>query len=545
MRIYSLLLASVVSFPAYADEILASNRIMAVTLYPQGAMISREVVFDAPSGAHELRLTDLPSETYAERVRLTGEAGLTTGAVWLRSDRLFARDEVLTADQGAAKAVITSAQAQVDAAADALAQVQAQIEAANAEVAFLSGSRPEGAALTPMGLRDLSAAVAAGVAMARGRAIAAGAEARPLTEALTEAVKARDRAQAAYDALPTPDADYAALSIAVQVAVAGQYRLVVTQVVDNAGWAPVYDLTLRREVAASGGEGRLTLARGAMVAQYTGEYWTGVDLTLSTARPSERTEASPLYPDYREIYDPEAEPGLMAKAGTEPEMAADAMVMTQAAPRSAALPELQGDVLVYRVPGAVQIASGVENLRLGLDEISFAPKVQALAVPRMDPVAYVTAKFENTSGEILLPGQVYLYRDANLVGVGQLPLLAAGDDLSVGFGAIDGLVLTREMPLVSEGDRGLLSTETEQVENATLRVRNLTGEVWSVRLLDQVPYSEQEDLEVTFAASPPPDETDVEGDRGILAWEFDLQPGAEQAVEVEHALRWPSGMALR
>ena len=540
MRIYSLLLASVVSFPAFGDEILATNRITAVTLYPQGAMISREVVFDAPVGAHELRLTDLPSETYAERVRLTGEAGLTTGAVWLRSDRLFARDEVLTADQTAAKVVITAAQAQVDAAADALAIVQAQIEAANAEVAFLSGSRPEGAALTPMGLRDLSAAVAAGVAAARGRAIAAGAEARPLTDALTEAVKARDRAQAAYDALPTPDDDYAALSIAVQVEVAGEHRLMVTQVVDNAGWAPVYDLTLRRE-----GAGSLTLARGAMVAQYTGEDWTGVDLTLSTARPSERTEASPLYPDYREIYDPDAEAGRMTKAGAEPDMAADAVMVAESAPSSVALPELQGDVLVYRVPGVVQIASGVENLRLALDEIGFSPQVQALAVPRMDHVAYVTAKFENTSGEILLPGQVYLYRDANLVGVGQVPLLAAGDELSVGFGALDGLVLEREMPLVSEGDRGLLSTETEQVQNATLRVRNLTKEVWSVRLVDQVPYSEQEDLEVTFTANPPPDETDVEGERGILAWEFDLAPGAEQAVEVEHALRWPSGMALR
>lgn len=539
MRIYSLLLASVVSFPAFGDEILATNRITAVTLYPQGALISREVVFEAGVGAHELRLTDLPSETYAERVRLTGEAGLTTGAVWLRSDRLFARDEVLTADQAAAKAVIKAAQAQVDAVADVLAGVQARIEAANAEVTFLAGSRPEGGALTPGALRALSAAVAEGVAAARGRAIAAGAEARPLTEGLSEAVKALGRAQAAYDALPTPDEDYAALSIAVQITVAGTHRLMVNQVVDNAGWAPVYDLTLRRA-----GAGRLTLARGAMVAQYTGEDWTGVDLTLSTARPSERTEASPLYPDYREIFDPETEGGMLAKSGAEPAMA-DAMVVAEAAPRTAGLPELQGDVLVYRVPGAVQIASGVENLRLALDEIGFAAKVQALAVPRMDAVAYVTAKFENTSGEVLLPGQVYLYRDANLVGLGHVPLLAAGDEMSVGFGGIDGLMLERKMPQVSEGDRGLLSSETEQVETATLRVKNLTEEVWDVRLLDQVPYSEQEDLEVSFAADPAPDEVDVEGERGILAWEFDLAPGEEQAVEVEHALRWPSGMALR
>ncbi|WP_328757455.1 DUF4139 domain-containing protein [Fuscibacter oryzae] len=68
----------------------------------------------------------------------------------------------------------------------------------------------------------------------------------------------------------------------------------------------------------------------------------------------------------------------------------------------------------------------------------------------------------------------------------------------MGFGAIEGLLLTRDMPTRNEGDRGLLSSDTERTETAVLKIRNLTQESWPIHLLDQVPYSEQADLQITL-----------------------------------------------
>ena len=42
-----------------ADDIPLSSDVSAVTLYPQGATITREIPFEAPAGQHELILTDL------------------------------------------------------------------------------------------------------------------------------------------------------------------------------------------------------------------------------------------------------------------------------------------------------------------------------------------------------------------------------------------------------------------------------------------------------------------------------------------------------
>lgn len=539
MRILAVVLCVLAALPADAEEIAARSRITAVTLYPHGASLSREISFTAPAGTHQLLLVDLPGETRAEAIRMQGSDTVRAGAAWLRGERLFPRPEVMSAAQAAARQAIDAAQGAVDSAADALAGVQARIEAANAEIGFLSATRPEGAGLTPEALRALSAALAEGVGAARTRAIAAGSEARPLQKALEEALVALDLAQQAYDALPAPDEDYAALSVAVEVSSAGAHRLVMTQIIDNAGWAPVYDLTLRR-----GADPTVTLARGALVAQYTGEDWQGVALTLSTSRPSEQAAAGTLYPDYREIYDPGAEREAQGKAG-EVMMMEDGMAAEASAPMAPGAAEMQGDVVVYRYEGRADIASGAENLRLTLDEIVLDARVFALAVPRLDRTAYVTAEITNTSGEVLLPGEMTLFRDGNLVGIGRMPLLAGGGDWTTGFGAIDGLLLERRMPEVLQGDRGFLSGATDRSEVATLVARNLTDEPWQVRLLDQVPYSEQEDLEVSYQATPPASAQNVEGQRGILAWEFDLAAGETMEITLESLMSWPEGKALR
>lgn len=47
-------------------------------------------------------------------------------------------------------------------------------------------------------------------------------------------------------------------------------------------------------------------------------------------------------------------------------------------------------------------------------------------------------------------------------------------------------------------------------------------------MLDGVPYSEQEQLIITFVADPPVSETDFEGRRRVLVWDWKLAAGQRQ-----------------
>jgi len=525
-----------VSHPALADRILASSQITAVTVYPEGAQITREVSFEAPAGQSELLITDLPAETQAELIRLQAE-GVQLGAFSLRTDRLPPRDDPTDPALVAAKAAVEAAEAGVRGAQATVDAINARVEAFAAQADFLRSVKPEGAAVTVDAVKALSAMIGSEVLAARQAALAAQVDLPPAQKAVEDAAKTLQQAEESLAALSQGDADYTGLSIAVSAQAAGAAHLTVTHYVGSASWQPVYDLMLTRK------DPSLTIARGVLVSQYTGEDWAGVDLTLSTAQPSAQAAPSVLWPELRRVVDEED----MAKRATDMASgSAEMMAEPAMAPAPvAAVAAMQGDVVVYHYPAAVDVATGVENLRLALDEIKVTPKIEARAVPRYDRTAFVQASFSNESKEILLPGQAFLLREGTLVGSTYLDAIAPGDKAEVAFGAIDGLRLTRDMPLRAEGDRGIISKASQIEEKAVLKLENLTDEVWPVRLLDQVPYSEQEDLEISFAANPAPVETDVNGQRGVLAWEFEIAAGEVKEVTLEHVIRWPEGKLLQ
>ena len=77
--------------PALADEIALSSRVTAVTLYPDGATVTREVPFAAPAGAHDLILADLPRDTPLASARVVIE-GARLGGITTRADYVPPRD---------------------------------------------------------------------------------------------------------------------------------------------------------------------------------------------------------------------------------------------------------------------------------------------------------------------------------------------------------------------------------------------------------------------------------------------------------------------
>lgn len=543
MRALIAALLATTAVPAFADTIAATSRITAVTVYPDGARLTREVTFTAPStGSHELLVTDLPYDSDPGMIRLATSEGLQVGAFNLRADRLPPREDPLTEDQKVAKAAVEAAQAAADQAQLALEAVTAKVEAAEAQARFLSsftGALPDGA--TPETIKAMAGMIGAETLAARQTALAAKAELPPAQKAATEAQEALAKAQAAYDALPSADMDYTALSVAVTAAAAGEQTVTVTQYVGNASWQPVYDLNLTRK----GGD-KLVVNRSVLVTQYTGEDWDGVALTLSSSRPSEQAAPSQLWPELRSISPEVAEEDLARKGF------GDGAVLYESAPAAEPVTAAitagvayEGDTVVYQYPEEVTVATGAENLRLALDSLDFAPVVEAVAVPRLDNTAFVMASFTNASEEPLLPGQAMLFREGVLVGSTWLDVIAPGVETDVGFGAIETITVKREMPKRAGGETGVFVSANQQTESAVITVENTGTEAWPVRILDQVPYSEQDDLEIEVSASPEPTETDVEGQRGILAWEFDLAAGGKQTITLEQTLTWPEGMVLQ
>ncbi len=539
--------------PSIADTFTAEARVDTVTIYPGLATVTRQVTLDLPAGQHQIVVPGMPEGLSTQGLRLAAPAGTQVGAVNLAFDRLPVTPDQTAPAVLAARAEVERLEAALRDRDAAIAQIRLRVRAAEEQIAFLQSlsqaSAGEGlTAASVADIRALAQMVGSETLVAREAAFAAEQEAQSAERARKDDVEALQEAQQALAALLAPEQEGAVLTFTLAVAEAGEVTVDVSSVEGFANWSPVYDMRL-----TTGDDAGLDIDRAVVISQQTGQDWNDVQLILSTARPGEQIAPSGVWAPLRRIISEEElerERGVVMMSDSlqtlSRSMAGGVVAEVAEAPMAVtAKADFSGATVTYTYPGRVDIRNGVEDLRLPLDTLNFEADIWAEAAPSLDQIAYRMAAFTNDTGEVMLPGQALIFADGTMIGFSQLPLLAAGADTEMGFGPLDGLRLTRAIPNKTEGDVGVFTTSNQLTEQAIMTVENLTGQDWAVKLRDAIPYSEQEDLEVAFTASPAVTRRDPEGMRGILEWDLDIAAGEKQEVTLDYTLTWPDGFVLR
>ena len=88
----------------------------------------------------------------------------------------------------------------------------------------------------------------------------------------------------------------------VSLVKAGEFELELSYIVMGASWHPQYDVRVQMAEGKDTGEVELTYV--GIVQQSTGERWENVNLSLSTARPSQAAVLPELDPWYLNVYTP-------------------------------------------------------------------------------------------------------------------------------------------------------------------------------------------------------------------------------------------------
>lgn len=545
MRYLPLIIAAL-PVPLWAADIPAQSSVRAVTLFPQGATITREVSFSAPAGQHRLILGDLPPDTPLSRVRVS-LGGALMGSVSARNDDLPPTDPDVETRQTALRTQIEALEQAILDHDARIRLIRTEVEAAEARVAFLRqlGSGDGVAALGVEALRDLSGLVGDETLSALKSAHMAQERVKGAERDKAETQEALDRLRALLKSLePGTSAARAMLAVDFSAQAATEATATITYTIEDAGWTPVYDMRLARD------SGALRIERGAFIHQSSGENWDEVALTLSTLRPSEQTAPSEIWPWQRWLFDPEEmQPKQAARSdgalGTFSDAHAAEPVAEAALVRQAEA-DFDGLSVSYDYPGRLSVANRADRVRIALGALEAQVDLVAQAVPLVDGTAFLMADFANETDEVILPSaEAMFYLDGRFVGQRSVDLIPAGGMAELSFGPIEGLRLSRDIIKRSEGDRGVISKSNQVSEHARISIENLTGESWPVRLIDRVPYSEQEDLRITWSSDLEVTEQDLEARRGVLAWSFDLPAGGRQVINLTHRIDWPEGKVLQ
>lgn len=536
MRAFALV-ALFLPLPAGAETIPLNAPPVAVTAYAQGAIVTRTVTFDIPAGRHDLRIADMDGDLDPAMIDIALSGATLSARSWDR-DGSGPYRAPRTPEWLAAKAALDQASEALAQRDDAIAIAMAKAQAAEDQIKFLNGiTLPDDGPTDVDTLRAIGQLIASDGTAARSAMRAAEAEARALRGDRDDLAFAVQQAAAALEEVTPPNTNPATLSLNVEAAQAGPATLTLRYPTYEANWAPIYTLHLEDDT--------LRVERGAYVSQFSAEDWAGVDMTLSTLSPFSGSEPGTLWPLLRRIEEERQEQELrtlMRSSG----VAADALAAAPALVEEAvATADLSGIGVTYTLPGKVTVRTGEDVVRIALDTIDFDATLSARAVPARNRTAFRLVEFDNTSPEILLPGQAVLYVDGQLVGETALDTLPPNAEADIFFGPIEGLRLTRTVLDRNEGDRGIIARSNEETEAVRIEIENLTDRAWDVTLQDAVPYSEQEDLVIDWDATPAPDVTAVDDRRGILEWQIALPAKETETIELETTLTWPDGMVLR
>jgi uncharacterized protein (TIGR02231 family) len=539
-----ILIATVfVSTGASAGEIEAASKIDAVTVYPDAAIVTRVAEVELSQGDNAVVFKDLPLalEPASLRVEGAGGAPLTIGAVETRLAPADAKapDDALTAKIAALRNTREELQTTIDA-----------LQAKRAMIMRFSQSGPEKLAPDAKPL-DVGAWPAAWDAVEAAIA-KVGADLRPALDkahALDEDIKALESQR---QKAPSQAAKRTA-SVALTAAQDLHASLVLSYRVAGVGWIPVYDAALK----TSGDANSLTLTRRAAIAQRTGEDWTDVALTVSTARVARAVDVVDVQSEKIDFWQPEPPPPAatmapMAKGSAVPlgaVMGLDATSPAAPAPAPTAVAaqeataQLQANAYSaeFRAPGRVTLASDGARKSFVLGRLVAQPTIAVKTAPAVDPTAYIEAHFVDAEDAPILAGEVALLRDGAYVGQGRIGFVAPGDGVDLGFGGDDKVKIQRAPVNRKENDPTWYNqTKIETREFAT-SVKNLHAFPIKVEVIDQMPVSENVAIAVDLSPSTtPPTEKQVGDQRGVMSWTLDLKPGESKDIRFAYRLKWPA-----
>ena len=529
-----------------AAELDADSRITAVTVFPDRAQVTRLIEVPLPQGDTTVVVSGLPANLLGESLRVEGEGStrLQLGAVEARTRhgraatqeeerRLKAEIEAL----GDRKRLVTDRIA-------ALRFKQGVIEAVGVEFPKTRDEDGKGQLPDPKTWIEAWNALGEGTAQVRAEIAKEEVAARDLDKEI-EAKRLR------LSQIATGQTASVEARVAVEAAGEGSATLRLTYQVPGASWRPIYDARLEARTE------QVSLTQLGEVRQRTGEDWTGVELTLSTARPATGAQVPELAAWFVDIFEEQrrraqqgarSEDDLMSLFKDKEHPADEAYAgATEAAPAPQPAEVNTAQVSAgefaaeYRIPGRVDVPADNSTNKYRIQDRETEAALSVLAVPKLAPQAYLQAEVTYGGEDALLPGPMAVFRDGAFIGNGRLDLLRSGETFKLSFGVDDRVRVKYRLAGGQRSSEGLINKDRRIERRYEIEVANLHKRPMRIEVQDQIPVARDERIEVELLkAATEPTARDLDDKTGVLAWTYDYEPGETREITFGYAVAFPA-----
>ncbi len=315
----------------------------------------------------------------------------------------------------------------------------------------------------------------------------------------------------------------------------------VSYVVGNAGWVPQYD------IRAINTKSPLQLSYKANVFQSTGEEWKNVKLKLSTANPNESGLKPELIAWYLDFYQPVQLQEVVTTRGAKRKMNAPSMAMAKEGYKSEAevMPASTSAEFVSTIQTSLNtefdislpytVSSANKPTLVDIRNYELKADYNYSAAPKLDHDAFLLAKAIGWEELSLLPGEANIFFEGTFTGKSFIDPNNIKDTLSLSLGRDKRIVVKREKQKELTS-RKFIGTNQKETYAWEISIRNTKTEAIRISLEDQIPVSQNSQIEVTAI--------DIAGakynkDSGKLLWDLNLQPNETKKIMFKYEVKYP------
>ena len=557
----ALLLLAPVSVFAQAEnqDIETSSKITAATVYSDRAKVTRVAVVDIPAGAHTVVFTGLPPTLMPDSLRAEGKARAEVkfGAV---SHKQVMSSELTSERERELNDKAESIQDQITALNAERAAIEAQktfISQIGQQAQLRSGEEMAEINLKPEQWAAAAATIRTNIAEASKALLDIDIRNRALSREQQKIVNE-------LSTLRTGGRSTYSVSIPVETASATSLTVELSYQVPNATWQPLYDARLSTE-----GKGELKLTQFGAVSQRTGEDWTGITLSLSTAQPQRGASLPDLQPMWVDAYEYNSNAMYNSARGGGANFSQMSqnivsskgmMEMDAAAPASAPPPppeemaasftpaqmQTTGFTAEYKIPGPATVPADGSETKLMVGGFEIASHLEIHIKPQLSSDAFLVAKSKLKGETPILPGQVNLFRDGAFVGQSRTKLLRPDEETDFYFGIDDQVSVKRKVLKDEQKEAGVISRDTVLERNYATEVQNLHKDPIMVVVKETVPAPRNEKIvvEIGKETTTAGYKDNSDNIKGMLYWEFPLAPKEKKELKLGWTLSWPKDFSL-
>jgi hypothetical protein len=200
-----------------------------------------------------------------------------------------------------------------------------------------------------------------------------------------------------------------------------------------------------------------------------------------------------------------------------------------------------GPSVTYHLASKLTVPSRGEEQVIEVVKLKLTPKYYYKTVPVLNNHVYRLADLVNSSTHILLPGEATMFQGTDFVGRMPMPLVAIGEEFTAGFGVDTQLQIQRQM---------VDQTRTTQGGNQVIKydyrilVSSFKSEPVKLQVWDRLPKGENESVGITLLKSAP--ELSKDGiylresrPNNLLRWDVEVAANCngEKALPITYEFR--------